>query len=240
MKMRIEPLSNDEWFNLTLTIGRHKKERHLKPLIVVDYLNRCFESGFSKLEIADRANCSQDQISKFRRLNDIKSDVIRNAIDWNGNTDEGCIPPSIGWELAVLPAVYHEAVFNAVLDKSLTSKEVINIVSFFNKNADISIHESIQRIVDFRPKIVETNVIMGKITSESLRVALTRKTPVERNLLMKNLLSTEYADLTFTGFKLKPEIFIIVGTSETERMLSNIKDGFENAISLGLKHLLEI
>ena len=227
-----KPLSEEEWFNLRLTLGRHKKIRHLEPVEAAIYLKRAHDSGLSMKELEERARISIDMISKFLKLLEIKNPNIRDAIAWNGKPVNGEISPSIGWHLPEIKEQKDQKeLFDAILKTHLTKTELKKFLYLKRKNKDMTIKECVKRTIDGRTVKVETFLVIGSITSEKLSKKLGNISPLERNRTLRDVLKSELPQVTFNGARLKKKSFIIFGESDTKKQLSTIEGGFEETIS---------
>lgn len=228
--MKIKGLSDKEIFLLRATLGRHKKNRHLTPLETADLLKKALSNGESKRDLSNKVNISADMVSKFVKLCSIKEITIRTAIEWSSTT-ESSISMSTAVELARLTKVDDERLlFGAIKENKLSKSEVKELITLYTRSKK-TLNESIQQIIDSKPQVVESHLIIGEITSKSLSKSLKKIPGLGRNRLFRKILTEKMPSLNFKSAKLKTKQFIIFGDNETKLLLISLENGFEEYIT---------
>lgn len=233
----IKNITEETWLEIRKTLGRHTSNRHLLPLQVAEYFQVARLTGMSIRAIAERVQKSTDLIKKLLDINKIINPTIKQSIIW-GRTKEGLISFSSAKYLARLKSSKEqEILFNAVFEANLTKVEMKEIISLKNKT-NKEIGKCIQNIVELRPKVIEKEIILGRITSKKLIKVLKNIKPFKRNKILKESLNNNLSTLKFDGAILKNEEFIIIGNTGTKTILVSLDGGFEDYITSILKEAL--
>jgi len=227
---RIKGLSEEEALYLRVTLGTQRKLRFFSPFEAAKLLNNGLEAGEKKGDLKSKVGISIDMINKILRLCSIKNNHIKSAITWQSPGPKQ-ISMSSASELSRLKNNEDQIkLFNSILENNFTSKEVKELVTLYGRSGK-SIEKCINQIKEAKRKTINTHVIIGSITSSSLREQLSSVPALTRNRILRNVLNTHIPSLKYKGAKLKKTQFMVVGDEKTEMQISLLGDDFEDVIT---------
>lgn len=227
-------LSAEEYRDLVLSVGTHRKTRRLSPLEVARLLAKALETGVTRRDCAIELGLGQTQVGTFLKLLNLAVE-IQHLADWKG-TKNATIPFSTLAELARLaPSDQIEAV-SSVLRHGLTWKEVVQIVQIANRSTK-TIGECITNVLNLRPTIVTRHLFFGAITSDCLMSDMKTIDQGERDRLFSRALNRLVGSSYSTQGRLGESKFTIMSDHDLPGLLGTDPDELEETINEILKTL---
>ena len=179
-------LLEQEQKDLILTVGSHRLERRLGPIVVARLFKKMMNNGASLHDCAEMAHLDgPSMVSRFLRLLNL-SDEIEIAVDW------GASGLTVGFtsafEIARLPAGEQSEVCKAAIEYGLTSGEVRQLVQYRRRSIK-PLKECVAQIVQLRPRVERRYMHIGRIDDELVLKRLKLLTVDEGNLVLRRVLS---------------------------------------------------
>ena len=222
-------LLSHEVSKLILSVGTHKSERPLSPVEVAEFMQKALDAGEKRTEIAERLYLEDSSIiGRFIRLLSLPTQV-QHIVGWG--SDPATVSFSAASGIARLNSeVEQTALAKAALENQLNKSEIVQVVQI-KQRSENSIESCIKAVLDQRPIIERRHVIIGKLTSESLKNSVKHLSQLERNNLLDSALKRHSSDITHLGSKLGDEFFILVGDEHFHAAIMKFPQGFENSIT---------
>ena len=221
-------LSIRELQDMTLSVGTHRGARRLSPLEVARLIDGALNAGTSRKECAETLGIGTTQVSTFLKLLNL-SPEIQHLADWGG-TKNASIPFSTLAELARLSLEDQPKAAETVLRHGLKWKEVVQLTQISDRSGH-AIEDCIATVLKLRPQIETHHLLMGAITSDSVRAHLQSMSQSERDRLIERTLRR----LAGTGYdargRLSDKDFTILSLHDLPRLLDLTADQFEHAVN---------
>ena len=221
-------LSAEEYRDLVLSVGTHRKSRRLSPLEVAQLLAKALATGATRHDCATELGLGQTQVSTFLKLLDLSVE-IQHLADWKG-TKNATIPFSTLAELARLAPQDQIQAVNSVLRYGLTWKEVVQIVQIA-KRSDTAISECVTDVLNLRPEVVTRHLFVGAITSERLTRQIKAIDQGERDRLFARALSRLVGSSYSAQGRLGESKFTILSDHDLSSLLGTDPDELEKTIN---------
>ena len=125
-------LSGEDYRDLVLSVGTHRKSRRLSPLEVARLLAKAVAAGATRHDCATALGLGMTQVRTFLKLLDLEAEV-QHLADWKG-TKNATIPFSTLAELARLAPQDQMQAVDSVLRHGLFWKEVVQIVQIADRS----------------------------------------------------------------------------------------------------------
>lgn len=230
-------LSEDELRSLVLSVGTHRSDRPLSPVEVGELFEKACDEGASMSECAAATQLNDEtMVRRFLRLNHI-DERIRHLVDW-GESDEYCISFSAGVELSRLPNEAQVELGEAVVENSLTKKEVVSIRQLYERSGD-SLTKCIQRVLKRRPVQRKVDLVMGAIVDGELEKVLSTKSQRERNRVLEEALDNLVSGAPIFSARLGTQKFTIAGQQGVVGELEKLENP-EASVSQEVARLLGV
>ena len=227
-------ISAEEYRDLVLSVGTHRKSRRLCPLEVAHLLAKALAAGATRHDCATELGLGQTQIRTFLKLLDLAVEV-QHLADWKG-TKNATIPFSTLAELAQLAPSDQIQTATSVLRHGLTWKEVVQIVQIA-KRSDKAISECITDVLNLRPEVVTRHLFVGAITSECLSRQMKSINQGERDRLLARAMSRLVGSSYPAQGRLGEGKFTILSDHDLPRLLDTDPDELEKTINELLENL---
>lgn len=221
-------LSREEFRDLVLSVGTHRKSRRLSPLEVAQLLAKAVAAGATKEDCATALELGVTQVRTFLKLLDLESD-IQHLADWQGSSNAS-IPFSSMAELARLDPQEQVQAVDSVLRHGFTWKEVVQLVQI-SKRSDKPISECITNVLDLRPEIVTRHLFVGAITSEQLVSRIKAIDQRERDQMIDEALSRLIGSDYSAKGRLGEDKFTILSDHDFPQILGVHPDELEKSIN---------
>ena len=157
-------LSHDEWVNLKLSVGTHKKIRRLSPVGVARLLQRLRDSGATFKEITKEILLGSSTISKFLRLIQVPVE-FEDLIDWGYNKEKiSFTQASLSMSKALIRT---ESIFllKQILEEGLNKNEIQKIVELKSRS-ELTIEQVVNEILNDRVMEIRKNMMIGFIDDD--------------------------------------------------------------------------
>ena len=180
--MPVDGLSREELRDLLLSVGTGRKKRRLSPVEVAQY---CAKAKVSIDLLTTELLLSKDQLRQFQQLL-LLSPKYHPLVDW-GKTTATSLGFSSAWLIGgrVPDSQIQGQLVQAAIQSRFSKTDIINIIQIY-KNQEKSMKQCIQDVIELRPKIETTYMVMGSIMSEELTQKLAELTQYQRNQLLQN------------------------------------------------------
>ena len=168
-------LSSKELAELILTYGTHKKgeKRPLSPIETAKKIKELLDSGKTKREITSMlATNKRRPTSKDTSMVNIFLKILTLPHEYHDQISFGKEYKKIGiWIAYEVTKVKEKTAIKELLDQiyiyDLNKREVINAVQYYKKDfklsKKVSMKEIVQNIIKQRTKVIEKEVLIGKI-----------------------------------------------------------------------------
>ena len=227
-------LSKEEYRDLVLSVGTHRKSRRLSPLEVARLLSKAVAAGATRDECATELELGMTQVRTFMKLLDLDAS-IQHLADWRGSKNAS-IPFSTMAELARLAPQEQIEAADSVLRHDLTWKEVVQVVQISNRSGK-PIVECITNVLNLRPKIVTRHLFVGAITSEELTSRIKAIDQKQRDKVIATALNRIIGSDYPAKGRLGEDNFTILSDHDLPRLLGKHPDELEESINNFLETL---
>lgn len=227
-------LTREDYRDLVLSVGTHRKSRRLSPLEVAQLLAKALAAGATKRDCATALGLGQTQVSTFLKLLDLAAD-IQHLADWRGGKNAS-IPFSILAELARLVPQDQAQAVDSVLRYGLTWKEVVQLVQVSQRSGK-AIGKCITDVLNLRPEVVTRHLFVGAIKSEQLEHHIRDIDQSERDRLFTRVLNRLVGSDYSAKGRLGAGKFTILSDHDLSRLLGVDPDELENTINEILESL---
>lgn len=223
-------LTPDEQKALILSVGTHRAKRHLTPCEVAVLYQKALLSGASKEQCSEETHLGITWIARF--LNLLRLDpAVRHLVDW-GQTHE-TVAFTAGVEISRIPKEEHEYLFKRALENTLRAKEIQQVVQI-RLRSQRPIEECTDDVLKLRPVTIRQVMFIGAITSNDLKLKLRSSTQIERDLLLRKVVTETGPDLEKCHYKLGTEKFAVIASESEAAQFKARFDDFEAAINAKL------
>ena len=227
-------LSREDYRDLVLSVGTHRKSRRLSPLEVARLLSKAVAAGATRDGCATALELGMTQVRTFMKLLDLDAS-IQHLADWRGSKNAS-IPFSTMAELARLAPQDQIQAADSVLRHDLTWKEVVQLVQISSRS-DKPIGECIANVLKLRPEIVTRHLFVGAITSEKLTRRIKAIDQKERDHMiaeaLNRLISSDYP----AKGRLGEDNFTILSDHDLPHLLGKHPDELEESLNEFLETL---
>ena len=220
---------------LILSVGTHKSKRPLLPVEVAEYMQKALEAGEKRTDIAEKLHLEDSSIiGHFIRLLSLPTQV-QQIIGWG--SDPATISFTAAAGIARLESTQEQSILaKAALENQFNKSEILQVIQIRQRSGN-AIANCIKAVLDQRPIVERRYVIIGELTSESLKDRIKNLSQLERNNLLNSALRHRGSDLTYLGSKLGDEYFVLVGDEHFHSAIMKLPQGFENSIT---EYLIEV
>ena len=179
-------LLSHEISKLILSVGTHKSKRPLSPVEVAEFMQRALDAGEKRTEIAERLHLEDSSIiGHFISLLSLPTQV-QQTVGWG--SDPATVSFSAAAGIARLGSNLEQtALAKAALENQFSKSEIIQVVQIRRRSGK-SIDSCINAILDQRPVVERRYVMIGELTSESLKDQVKVLSQLERNNLLHSAL----------------------------------------------------
>ena len=228
-------LLSHEISQLILSVGTHKSKRPLLPVEVAEYMQKALEAGEKRTDIAEKLHLEDSSIiGHFIRLLSLPTQV-QQIIGWG--SDPATISFTAAAGIARLESTQEQSILaKAALENQFNKSEILQVIQIRQRSGN-AIANCIKAVLDQRPIVERRYVIIGELTSESLKDRIKNLSQLERNNLLNSALRHRGSDLTYLGSKLGDEYFVLVGDEHFHSAIMKLPQGFENSIT---EYLIEV
>jgi hypothetical protein len=219
---RLPGLTEDEQRDLVLSVGTHRTNRRLSPVEVGEMFRAALDAGASLEDCAKVTHLDgPTMVNRFLRVGELPS-TVAHLIDW-GESDQDCVSFSSAVEVAKAPAESRAALSVAILEHSLTKKEVVSIRQLLERSGD-DLPRCVERVVSRRPIRRHIEVIMGAISDPRVLGAVQALPQRERNELLRGAIEELTGfDGAFTA-RLGRGVFTLVGPPDFSASMSRLRN----------------
>ena len=221
-------LTDQEYQNLILSVGTHRRARRLSPLEVALLIQKAVEAGMTRKQCADELRIGTSQVSTFLKLLTLTPN-LQHLADWRGSKGAS-ISFSTMAELARLSSRDQVKVAESVLCHSLKWKEVVQLVQIITRSGK-TIEECISNILDMRPQIETRHLFVGSITIERLRHHLANVPQSDRDSMMSRALVKLFGPTYEASGKLGSKEFTVMSQHDLPQLLNYEPDEIEKTIN---------
>ncbi len=221
-------LSGDDYRDLVLSVGTHRKSRRLSPLEVAQLLAKALAAGATRDDCATALGIGTTQIRTFLQLLDL-NDEIQHLADWRGSKN-ATVPFSTLAEVARVAPHDQVEVVDSVLRHGLTWKEVIQLVQIANRS-EKPIDECITDVLNLRPEVETRHLFVGAITSEHLMRQIGAKSQSDRDRMFHQALNRLFGSSYQAKGRLGDSKFTIVSDHDLPKLLGTTPDELEKTIN---------
>ncbi len=202
---------------LSVGYGTHKTGRPLTPVEVAQLIGRARTNGNSLSDCAREIRIDETGLIRFLRLLELPED-IRHLVDWGGGN--GVLGFSQAVELLRIRNTDQlNAIANAVLEHSLTSKETRQVAQLLRRSSR-SPKDVVNEVIGMRPVIERKFVFIGSVADRSITAVLMECTQREKDALLDRSLKT--LGLIGASGRLGSRRFTLVGGEEFGSLISKI------------------
>ena len=228
-------LLSHEISRLILSVGTHKSKRPLLPVEVAEYMQKALDAGEKRTDIAEKLHLEDSSIiGHFIRLLSLPTQV-KQIIGWG--SDPATISFTAAAGIARLESTQEQSILaKAALENQFNKSEILQVIQIRQRSGN-AIETCIKAVLDQRPIVERRYVIIGELTSESLKDRIKNLSQLERNNLLNSALRHSGSDLTYLGSKLGGEYFVLVGDEHFHSAIMELPQGFENSIT---EYLIEV
>jgi hypothetical protein len=213
---------------LIMSVGTHRRSRPLSPVEAAEGLATLEAGGMPTQELARMLQLEgTSMLGRFARLRRLSSGV-RHLVDWRGG--KSAISFSAATEMARLSTADQDELARAVLEKSMTKSEVIQVVQL-RQRSHRPLPECIEQVVRMRPRITYREVFIGAITDDAVRIRLGELTQAERDEMLVSALSAAISPAATWAGRLGKRLFTLVGGAQLAKELRVMAPNFEAAIN---------
>ncbi len=170
-------LTQEEFEELVLSVGIHRKRRKLRPVEVARRIKRALEAGvlhgsgviqFSIDSLAKRLGFKgASMISRFLTLLNIPEE-FQEIVEWgSGSGAMSHLTFSIASTISTLPPDQQRQFFLEVFKHELTKLETISVVQTLKRNPSKSVRDAAHEVLGTRPVKVYHEVLIGSFPPES-------------------------------------------------------------------------
>ena len=221
-------LSGEDYRDLVLSVGTHRKSRRLSPLEVAQLIAKAVAADATRDDCATALGVGITQVRTFLKLLDLDVD-IQHLADWRGSKN-ATIPFSTLAELARLAPHDQVQAVDSVLRHGLTWKEVVQLVQIA-KRSDKPIGECISDVLNLRPEVVTRHLFVGAITSELLARQVRNKNQSDRDHLFSQALNRLVGSDYLAKGRLGDDKFTILSDHDLPKLLGTDPDELEKTIN---------
>lgn len=227
-------LSGEDYRDLVLSVGTHRKSRRLSPLEVAQLLAKALAAGATRNDCATALGIGSTQIRTFLQLLDL-NDEIQHLADWRGSKN-ATVPFSTLAEVARISPHDQVEVVDSVLRHGFTWKEVIQLVQIANRS-EKTIDECITDVLNLRPEVETRHLFVGAITSENLMRQIGAKNQSDRDRMFDQALNRLVGSSYQASGRLGDGKFTIISNHDLPKLLGTTPDELEKAINELLEKL---
>ena len=224
--------------DLLLTVGSHRDDRPLSPEEVARSFQAALDAGSTLADLAALVHFDgTSMVSRFLRLLRLPGDVLR-VVGW------GQSPRTISFTSAseisrVKQPTEQVAMAVAALESDLTTSEVKAIVQA-KLRSDRGIVECIEAITRLRNSTIRRHVIMGAITEDNIKEALSIKSQNTRDALLVSALTHLLPDGHGVVGRLSSERFTLTAENEqVSSLIQKLPHGMEAAVTSAIRSALQ-
>ena len=229
-------LSDQELKELIISVGTHQQERRLSPLEVAKILEKSIKAGASRRECAEAIGLGTTYVGYFLRLLNL-SPEIQHLAKWGHAKGVGIAFSAMAWLTRLAPEDQFYAA-EAILKHDLTWKEVVELVQLASRSYK-TIEKCVEAVLQRRPIIETRHLLVGAITSESVRSRLGNLIQSQRdelfNSVLVNLLGMEKG---VTG-RLGISRFSVIGDVDPAKLVELSPNEFERIVNTTLTAHIE-
>jgi hypothetical protein len=216
---------------MLLSVGPRGGTRPLSPVEVGSLFKKAEDAGASLQELAEGVHLDgTSMVSRFLRLLELDPQ-IQHVIDWgeSGST----IAFSAASELSRLDVEEQAPACTAVLENQLTSGEVKQLVQL-RLRSKRPLEECITSVIRMRPLVERRHLLIGAVVAEEVRARLATVAQVDRDILLRGVLSETLAPLSDYSGRLGAERFTISGSEAVAARLTSGPTDFESMVTQAL------
>ena len=214
---------------LILSVGTRKSNRPLSPVEVAGFMQSALDAGENRTDIAEKLHLEDSSIiGRFLNLLSLPSQV-QQLVGWG--SDPATISFSAAAGIARLNTdVEQTALAKAALENKFNKSEIVQVVQIRHRSGN-SIESCIKAVLDQRPIVERRYVLIGEMTSESLKDKVKHLSQMERDSILDSALKRHDSDIQHLGAKLGDEYFVLVGDEHFHTEIMAFPQGFENSIT---------
>jgi hypothetical protein len=202
--------------------------RPLSPIEVAQVFDVALAKGSTFRDVAAAVGFeSESTLREIHRLLNLAPE-IQHLVGWPSGS-----PLSMTSASQIARLVSNEdqkAVAEAVLVEALTADETRQVAQA-KLRSPCSIEEAIDAILRLRPKVQRKDLLVGAITSDTVRDHLSRMSQRERDELLRETISDCFGQLPAWTGSLGAARFSLLGDRTFGNALRSLPSGFEAAVN---------
>ena len=229
-------LSHEEWVDLKLSVGTHKKNRRLSPVEVASLIKRVRDSGATLNEISKEILLGTSTISRFLRLNHVPVE-FRDLIDWGYNKNKISFMKaslSISYSLNRAEQIL---LLDAILQNELKKNEIQKIIELKSRSK-LDIKKVINEVLNDRTIEIKRNIMIGFI-DDDVKPIINKLDVDKRDLEFIKLLKNIFPLVDIYAAKIDEERYSLTtdefGQSQIELKSSKNKMNYNTLIMTNIK-----
>lgn len=233
--MALAALSGEERKQLLLSVGTHRRERHLSPVEVARLFQKATRGGDSLADLATAVQLDGTSwVSRFINLLKLTPDV-QHMVDWGKSGSSLSFTAAV--DLArLVDADDQRAACKAILEYGFNSPEVRQLVQARLRSKK-SIEECVAAVLKMRPQIEIRQVFIGAVLDEDVRAKLRVLPQRRRDELFQGVVEKACPSLRVSG-RLGDARFNLVGGADFGLFLKREKNKLETEINKQLARLV--
>lgn len=221
-------LSAEEKRDLIISVGTHRGQRKLQPVLVASLIQKSLNAGTTLDEVSKEITLSKRVIQKFLSLLYLPSDVL-SLVGWG--SDQTTISFTAAAEIARLGTEHEKQVLaKAALEHQVTVPEMKQVIQI-RQRSEKSIEQSIDAVIKQRPIVERRYLIIGKLLSDRLLMSLENMSQQDQNVLLDRALILHGPGKPTYGAKLAVKFFYIVGDEDYHKNILSLPNGFERDVT---------
>jgi hypothetical protein len=227
-------LTPKEAQDLILSVGTHHGQRRLSPVEVAQLFQKAIAAGATLPECARFVHLkSATMVSRFLRL--LKLDPsIQHVVGW-GQTG-ATVSFAASWPLGELSSDEQQSAAREIMANQLRTPEVVQLIQLWKRTRQ-PISRCVADVLGLRPTITRKHVLLGAVTDDSVKAALSSRVQSQRDELFARTLHELYGPLTGVSARLGTDRFTIVTGDKNAAVINDPgKQSFETLINDSLRN----
>jgi len=215
--------------SLIMSVGTHRRNRPLSPVEVAEGFETLLESGWTANRISDEVLLKDaSMVGRFRKLLELPVG-IRELVNWHGSSST--ITMSTAAEIARLRGLRDKTrLADSVLEYGLSKFEAQQAIELV-RNVELSVSESVERVVRTRSKVVERSLFIGTVTEASVIERLKTMSQLQRDEILNRVISQLVPSSAEYSARMGVGRYTVSGGSVLSESFSGLPDGFEETIN---------
>lgn len=181
----LAPLTEDEFAELILSVGTHRKKRHISPVEAARRIERAITSGvshrtgtipYTRESLARKLGLKDPtMLGRFLAVLSIPEE-FQQIVNWGeGGRNLEHLTFSVASNASSLPVEKQRELFLEILRHELTKSHALQAIQLIKRNPTKPVHECIESV---RPVIIRREIIIGSFPAGS--AMLDKNVPADR------------------------------------------------------------